>query len=159
MKYIDTFKLNLNFLNQKNNQEAQSTFFYKLENFDLFDTEEYEKFIIGFFELILEHSESNMFDRDLLADIVHMEYGVSRIYILEQSNIEFLYDDKKYSFLDFEDYLSNTKGMSFVDYGLFSFSFLIQQYCKRNKLNVNSINQYILNKHLIDLSTLFGTKN
>ena len=147
-KYIEIFKKNLDFINGKNHKEMENTFFYKLENFELFDTAEYEKFIIGFLELILEHSKNNIFDKDLLSNTIHMEYGILRTYILEQNNIEFLHKEIKYSFDDFSNILDIYE-LSFVDYGLFSFSYMLQQYCTRNVTNLKDIEQYILNKNLL----------
>ena len=148
VKYIETFRKNLNFIDSKEQEGIENTFFYKLENFELFDTIEYEKFIIGFLELILEHSKNNVFDKDLLANIIHMEYGILRTYILEQNDIEFLHKGSNYSFDDFSDIL-DISGLSFVDYGLFSFSYMLQQYCTRNITNLKNIEQYILNKNLL----------
>ena len=82
IKYIEIFKKNLKVTTSDNQKGLENTFFFKLENFEIFDTLEYEKFIIGFLELILEHSKNNIFDKDLLANIIHMEYGMSRTYIL-----------------------------------------------------------------------------
>jgi hypothetical protein len=148
VEYIEIFKKNLDFIDGNNPKGMENTFFYKLENFELFDTTEYEKFIIGFLELILEHSKNNIFDKDLLANIIHMEYGILRTYILEQNDIEFLHKGIKYSFDDFSNILDVSE-LSFVDYGLFSFSYMLQQYCTRNVTNLNNIEQYILNKNLL----------
>jgi len=148
IKYIEIFNKNLKFTTTDNQKELEDTFFFKLENFEIFDTLEYEKFIIGFLELILEHSKNNIFDKDLLANIMHMEYGISRTYILEQNNIEFLHKGIQYSFDDFNDTLEEY-GLSFVDYGLFSYSYLLQQYCRRNITHLKDIEQYILNKNLL----------
>jgi len=144
-KYIETFNKNIKFINADDHKESEDTFFFKLENFEIFDTLEYEKFILGFLELILEHSKNHIFDKDLLANIIHMEYGISRIYIFEKNNIEFLHEGVRYSFDDFSDILEEY-GLSFVDYGLFLFSYLLQQYCTRDVKNFDDIKQYILNK-------------
>ena len=147
-EYINIFNKNLNFIDTNDQIGVENTFMYKLENFELFDTLEYEKFLLGFAELIFKHSKNNIFDKKLLSNIIHMEYGVSRTYILEQDGVEFLHKGNKYSFDDFSEIL-DINGLSFVDYSLFSFSFMLQQYCIRNITNFNNIKQYILNKNLL----------
>jgi hypothetical protein len=146
-QYVEIFYDNLNFLNADIHKIDRETFFYKLENFDIFDTLGYEKFCIGFQEINISHAKINFFDKNLLSNIIHMQYGITRTYVFEQENISFLHKGKQYSFNDFNALLDED-GLSFVDYGLFLFSYLLQQYCTNSALSLKHVEQYILNKHL-----------
>lgn len=147
-KFIDAFKDNLNLLESNPASVNKECFFYKLENFDIFDTLEYEKFCIGFSEVIMEHTQEDIFDKTLLADAIHFEYGVMRSVVLESESLEFLHKGVMYSKEEFDEVLYEN-GMDFVDYGLFFYSYLLQQYCLRNLEGEEQLEDYILNKELL----------
>lgn len=144
--YINIFKENLNFVQSNVGHQVNNLFMHELENFEIFDTVKYEKMCIGFEQLIYTHTQENIFDYELLANAIHLEYGTLRTYVLEKNNMEFRHKDSLYSFEEFDQYLNTQKGFNFVDYTLFLSSYLLQQYTRRKTSNIE---EYILNKELV----------
>lgn len=142
----DIFK-NIGYITKKHNIQ-KDFFLYEFKNFDICNILYFKNFCLDFANIIILHYKNNVFDKELLANLIHIGGYIAQKNV---NLIEYKIKDKIYSSKEFDNILEDTiwEGNSFVDFANLYF-YLLQDYCLRS----NTDNFQYINETIPDIDSL-----